>query len=277
MHKDHLLATPSKEDMRRLFSEASLDEDLFLIGGQALAFWMLHYGVYPESKDSSITRDVDFYTPHPSKRTVVEKLARSLGGTAFFPDRRALTALVGQAIRRDGENRLVNVDVVFRVIGLSDAEIRRYAAQIDIADAGTVRVLDPVSVLKSRTENLHQLVDKQNQQGEAQLTWAIIVAQRHLQAARDQVDLFWDGLGRDPILKMAARILSIAESAAGKAVAKRHGLHAADALDPGLIQNQAFLDRRLPQALEMMSEARRSQLAMAAELGSMDRPGMTAA
>lgn len=260
MPKNHDFEPPSGDDIRRLLSAASRETDLFLVGGQALAFWMDYYEIFPKSGDPAITRDVDFYTPSPANTGIVKSLASALGGTAFFPDKRSLTALVGQAFRQGAEGKFINVDVIFRMIGISGNEVAQRATEIKIEGVGPIKVMDPLSVLKSRVENLYRLQDKQNDHGVRQLHWAIRVAQMYGREARQWVDSYWDGSGRDPMLKVAERIMTIAASSAGRGVSQRYDIHVADAIVPDLVQNDPFQSHRLPQVMALMSEERRRQI-----------------
>jgi len=246
--------------MRRLLAAAATEKDLILVGGQALAFWMLHYGIQPDDGDQAITRDVDFFTPSAADRSAVKKFAHALGGTCYYPNERTLTALVGQVIRRDSLDRYINVDVIFKTIGIPSAELQKYAIDVTIKDIGIIRVIDPITVLKSRVENLYRLNEKQNVMGIEQSKWAIRIVQRYMQSVRTLIKDNVEVEARDPMLKKVGRVLRIAESSAGKGVSVRFGIHAADAIEPGLVNNAAFHEKRLPQVLSLMSDQRRAEI-----------------
>ena len=76
-------------------------EDLVLVGGQALAFWVDRYGLSQSNQDMpAISSDVDFLSRSAADREIVDKLAKVIKGRAIYPNQRALTALVGQAVPR---------------------------------------------------------------------------------------------------------------------------------------------------------------------------------
>jgi hypothetical protein len=63
------------------------------------------------------------------------------------------------------------------------------------------------------------------------------------------------------VLRHLARIETMALSDAGRKVAKRDGVHVADAIDPASVEHiKRFVSKKLPQLLKMMSAARRAEL-----------------
>ena len=74
-------------------------DDLVLVGGQALAFWVERYGISHQHPElPAISNDVDFLSKSAGDKELVRKLADAMHGQTIFPNRRALTALVGQAV-----------------------------------------------------------------------------------------------------------------------------------------------------------------------------------
>jgi hypothetical protein len=63
------------------------------------------------------------------------------------------------------------------------------------------------------------------------------------------------------VLRHLARLETLALSDAGRKVAKRYGVHVADAIDPGPVGHiEHFVSKKLPQLLKLMSAARRTEL-----------------
>jgi hypothetical protein len=135
-------------------------EDI-LVGGQALAVWVEHYGIAVPEGVAAISRDVDFLTTSPTDRDSVGRYADALHGKTFFPSRRAMTSLVGQAFLLLPDDEYINVDVLWSVIGLTAPQVRARAVTAERADA-SFRVMHELHVLRSRLANLHELKEKQD-------------------------------------------------------------------------------------------------------------------
>src|SRR5438876_943229 len=95
--------------LNRILSLAG--EDMILVGGQALALWASIQGVLPPIH--AITKDVDFI----GSQADVKRIAAGISGDAVFPNERALTALMGQVVKRLPGDNYVNIDVLFKVYG----------------------------------------------------------------------------------------------------------------------------------------------------------------
>jgi hypothetical protein len=225
---------------------------LILVGGQALAFWMDRYGVEMPGRIAYVSRDIDFLAESVADVDEVHRLARVLGGQAIIPRRRALTALVGQAVRHVSSTEFINVDVVHRVLG-ADPALRSRAVEVRYRDM-TFRVMHPMDVLKSRLDNLYALPEKQNEMGPAQLDAAIAVARAFLRSTGR-------GATRRPATLAYAKFIErLAKSDAGRKVATRFGVHVADAIEPDAIPSAPFRKKKLPQLVKLMSPARRAEL-----------------
>src|SRR6478609_8878901 len=119
-------------DMVRRVLEAA-QEDLILVGGQALAFWMDHYGIVnPESSTHAVSRDVDFYTSDPANSKPLIALARAIGGHAEPQEMGAITALVGSAIAPAGEELIYNVDLLHSVIGIERKQLESNSVTVPL-------------------------------------------------------------------------------------------------------------------------------------------------
>lgn len=230
--------------------------DLVLVGGQALAFWADRFGLRVPRAGPAVTNDVDFLTPSAADKEVVERFANVLEGQALFPNIHALTALVGQAYRFVSDEQYVNVDVIFSVVGLDGDAVRNRAVTVE---PGLVsrpfKVMHPLDVLLSRLVNLYKLQDKQNQKGCLQLGLAIDVAREFLRQQATSEPAREIAAGRSPIQAYVTTIEHMALQDAGRKVAKRFGLHVADAIDPLLIPAGPFWSKRWPTLKTLMSQA----------------------
>jgi hypothetical protein len=228
---------------------------MILIGGQALAFWSAYYDT--PAPVIAITRDVDLI----GTRADVERLARGLDATVVYPKRGDMTLLVGQVAKDLPGGNYLNIDVVSRVYGQLSTEIIASRAVKARSPAGNFLVLHPLDVLQGRLENVYGLPDKQDEHGIAQLNLAIEVAQRFLADIAVLEATGPDKSARPVALNHVARIERLALSDAGRKVVKRHGVHVADAIDPAPVKHiKAFMSKKLPQLLELMSPQRRADL-----------------
>jgi hypothetical protein len=235
--------------LERILSLAG--QDMVLIGGQALAFWASYHEV--PAPVAAITKDADFL----GNRVDVERLARGIGGKAIFPHERALTLLAGQVQRDLPGDDYINIDVLFKVYGEVSAEaLRKRAVKVEI-DGASFKMMHPIDVLQGRLENVHGLADKRDEHGLAQLTLAIAMTRKFLLH-----EASGEAPKRRPVtLKHIERIEQMAMSDAGRKVARRFGLHAADAIEPAAVANlRAFTSTRLPQLLRLMSAQRVAQI-----------------
>ncbi len=237
--------------VKRLLGAA--DENEVLVGGQALSVWIVKYGLQLPADLPVITRDTDFLTQSAAATASVEKFARAINGTASFPRRLDLTALVGQVELAVSDASYINVNVVFKVIGLDPAKVLERAVRVELTGATTFLVMHPLDLLKSRLANLHELREKQNDKGAAQLRLAIDVARAYLLEHASRYPPAETGAGRSPIQTLVSEIEKLALDDAGRKVAKRWGIHVADAIDPSPIPAGQFWTRKWPKLKALMS------------------------
>lgn len=233
----------------------SAGEDLVLVGGQALAIWVRWYEIGRlAERTPAITDDVDFLARSRAARGLVARCATAIDGEALIPEARAMTALVGQAIRQISDEEYLNVDVIDSVVGIRGDAVRKRA--VKVALEGVERpflLMHPLDVLYSRLINLHKLPDKKNDKGRLQLALAIEVGRKFLQRAAGEEDADALASGRSPIQDFVSEIERMAVEDAGRKVAKRDGIFVADAIDPHLIAPGPFWEKRWPALKKLMS------------------------
>lgn len=235
---------------------AAAGDELVLVGGQALAVWVNWYdlarrgGLVP-----AISNDVDFLSKSAADRASVRRFARVLEGQVLYPNHKALTALVGQAYLEVSDEEYLNVDVIFKVIGLKGDAVRGRAVRIEPQGQPAFLVMHPLDVLHSRLANLHKLPEKQNDKGRMQLALAIDVGRAFLRREARGLSPVDTAQGRNPLQGYVSAIERMAVEDAGRKVAERHGLHVADAIDPHLIPPGPFWIKRWPRLKQLMSPA----------------------
>ncbi len=237
--------------VKRLLGAASENE--VLVGGPALAVWIVKYGLQLPADIPVVTRDTDFLAQSAAATTSVEKFARAINGKATFPRRLDMTALVGQVELAVSDTTYINVDVIFQLIGLDPAQVLARAVRVELTGATTFLVMHPLDLLKSRLANLHERRKKQNDKGVAQLRLGIDVARAYLREQAARYSAAETGAGRSPIQTLVSEIERLAVDDAGRKVAKRWGVHVADAIDPSLIPAGAFWTRKWPGLKSLMS------------------------
>jgi hypothetical protein len=241
------------ELLERILKLAGID--MILVGGQALAFWAAYYHV--PAPAIAITKDVDLL----GTKADVERLARGLDAKAVFPRRIATTMLVGQVLKALPGGGYVNIDVMFRVYGNIAAEAIASRAVLAENPAGRFRVMHPIDILQGRLENVYGLCAKQDEHGVAQLRLAIDIARTFVCDIASQEATDADDVARPVVLRHLARLETLSLSDAGRKVARRYGVHVADAIDPRPVSHiKSFVSKKLPQLLKLMSAARRAEL-----------------
>lgn len=230
----------------------SADARAVLVGGQALAFWVGRYDLVLPQQFTTVSSDTDWLVRSPADKDAVERFARTIRGRAWFPSEHALTALVGQAVFDLSDDEFINVDILFKVLGIDAAVVRQRAVEAR-HEGASLLVMHPLDVLRSRLANLYQLVEKQTPKGRMQLAMAIDVARCFLREEATALPAA-KAAQRSPLQGYVSAIEQMAVEDAGRKVAKRFGLHVCDAIDPSLIPAGPFWTKRWPALRKLMSK-----------------------
>lgn len=211
-----------------------------------MSVWVDYYKIFIPQDIHAISRDADFLTKSPTDKGSVVRFASALGGRAVYPNIRSLTALVGQAVREISKEEYLNVDVIWNVLGVKQKEIIDRAVKFEV-DGLEYLVMHPLHVFKSRITNLYKVPEKQDEKGIYQLRLAIDVAREFL---RDEASRLWKEEGPEKSQRVIQRHISSIEkeafNARGRKIAKRYGVHIADAIDPNLITSPTFWEKKWP-------------------------------
>lgn len=242
-------AVTPREVVEQLLRAAG--DDLVLVGGQALAFWAYRFNLLLPTGHVAISADTDFLAPSAADRAAVFRMAAVLKGATQFPNKRGMTSLIGQAYLDISDDEFINVDVVHRIIGLTQEAVRKRMVGVDFEDIHFF-VMHPLHVLHSRLANLHELAEKQNPKGVMQLSMAIDMAREYIRfeaMARPQKT----ASGRSSIQPLVSEVERLALQDSGRKVAQRFELYVADAIDPSLIPAGPFWERKWPGLSQLMS------------------------
>lgn len=208
--------------------------EMVLVGGQALALWMIRYGIGPrekpdESFNSKVTADADFL----GSLEHATQLARALSARITTPNRRALTALVAQIRIRAPSGLEHNIDVLHQIYdagGLkASVELTRRAisraALAETEGGKQIRILHPLDVLASRIHNAAGLTQSKGEHVLTQARWGIKVARIAVERVVSAVDHTTERPGA-----LAREIERLASCRAGRNAYAEHAIETADAI-----------------------------------------------
>lgn len=173
----------------KLASVLRLEDDAFIVGGQALNLWAERYFAV----DSSLAE----YAPYTSKdldyfghREAAQKLADALDGKAIFPhpdDHTPNSALVRATVL----GQEIEVDFLSHVLGVRALELERLAVELSVPlrDGGTLEipVMHPLHCLQSRVANVIKL-DRRDDVALRQLAASPIVLRGYISEMLDSED-----------------------------------------------------------------------------------------
>src|ERR1700721_4219544 len=121
------------------------------VGGQAVAFWADPLRVErPANLVSGVTADADFI----GSSALAQDLARHLGWQIWIPALDDSTPQTGKVTHRTKSGGVKQVDFLSGVVGLTSKDLARRAIEREGPNIGTLRVINPIAILDSRTQNL---------------------------------------------------------------------------------------------------------------------------
>jgi len=220
-----------------------------LVGGQALAFWALHFEVEPVGVlATEVTTDADFL----GTRAIAMALHKALGPpwkirVATADDVGFQTAKVYATVPGGG---LKQVDFLAAVVGLDTAAVRKRAVEARTPDGANFHVLHPLDVLESRLRNLDSLPAKRNDVGIAQARLGIRVVRAFIETLLDE--------GEKPrlVLQAARRVAKLALDSRLAQVAFSADLDVLSAVPAERIEAPLFQQRDWPNVQRRLSRRR---------------------
>lgn len=130
--------------------------DAVLVGGQALGIWvdlLLAPDIIDKLGGPVTSKDVDFF----GNVDLAHELAHHLGGRVCRPDADHVTTPEAAIVLYERGNKSYQIDILGRLAGLTEAEVRNGWIELPYGDGGdevVVRVMAPFEVLLSRIANI---------------------------------------------------------------------------------------------------------------------------
>jgi hypothetical protein len=242
----------SYEQASRILAKlADLAHPVVLVGGQALNFWASYY----EDRVAELaagapytSKDIDFVGSHEA----VKECARRLGGKAKLATIDDMnTPNTGVVVFVDDDGYPRQIDFLDSVAGVRETYYESVEATIvDEHDApvASLRVMDPISCLKSRSHNVAHLPGYQTEHALDQVRAAILCAK----------EFGRDLLKQDPFdaLKSNEHVFDIARYDAGPLVYVRHGIDLLGAVVEDAGMPEKFYTERLPRIRAIIERIR---------------------
>jgi len=164
-------------DAARLIRQTR-SERTVLVGGQAVAFWIEYFGI--PSRLAALTADIDFLGTRRDARSASARLSLPHRLHLAAPEDLPNTATL--AVDLKGHPEPVRIDFLSGVMGVDSAEIARSAVTVAV-EGGTLKVIHPVPLLKSKIWNLHRLPGKRSAAGIEQARLAVAIVAAYLRTA----------------------------------------------------------------------------------------------
>ena len=211
----------------------AMPADVVLVGGQALAFWMLRYGLaFGLDHQTQVTSDADLL----GKVTDAEALHKLLGGRLIKPAPTERTALVARLMlpANDEPGKEHKVEVIHQLYDVGGlrksaeftAHVVQRAVRVRFGRDFSITVMHPLDVLVSRINNAAGLVANKGDHVITQAAWAVDVMSRAFLRYGDPSQA--DAPGR--VGAMIQEVRGLAYSSAGRTVRRLHGIEVMDAV-----------------------------------------------
>jgi hypothetical protein len=213
------------------------DENVVLVGGQAVMAWAYHYGIV--QTDTSYTTDIDFFGTSADIEAADLRLIAVDHETRFanLEDSSPNSGVISIALP---EQIKVRVDYLWAVYGLSGSDIQERSVPLQFPECNTpLRVLHPMMCLESKIVNLGAFPNKRDHDGVAQANAAIQIAKAYIQT------LIEAGRERDA-LNATERVFRIAQIDSASFAWHIFDLDVSDAI-PKQGLPKSFYVARLPQ------------------------------
>lgn len=244
----------------------SIEQDVVLVAGQALAFWASYFGLQPTGAlAAGVTMDIDFLGSRESAQRHHEALQAHFKQKARIavPQLGDVTPNSAIIIVEDlnGRKEPIIIDYLWALHGYKENDTTRLHAFAVEAEVHSrhVRVMHPYDCLKSRLHNVIGLPSKRNDLGFAQLRLAVQVVKARLD------EICREGGQRESGFQLAERVISLAVSRDGLQVWKEHAIDLMEAVPADALAGK-FRSERWPRACDWVTQKRRAYLRACGEV-----------
>ena len=227
------------EDAALLIAQTRTD-DIVLIGGQAVAFWIGYFNIEPQL--AALTRDIDYLgTKAEARRASARLKVPHRLRIATLDDATPGTALL--AVDMAGYPEPVLIDYLAEIVGVSSGEITRSAVTLEF-QGEPLRVIHPLQLLQAKIWNLYRLAAKRTPEGIEQARLAIEIVIAFVERA---------GMSQRDLLKTVETIGRFAATTPARYARDHHRLDCLAAVPPSVFEHgmlpPAFHEKRWPQIL----------------------------
>lgn len=203
------------EDAAQLIRQTR-SENSILIGGQAIAFWIRHFGIAARLK--ALTADIDYLGTRREAQIASARLSPPHALRLAAPEDLPTTAVLSVTLA--GYREPVLIDYLSGVIGPESREIVRTAVTVEF-EGQPLKIIHPFPLLQSKIWNLYRLAGKQTPEGIEQARLAIEIQAAFLRKAR---------LTRRELLKAIEKIGRFAATEPARHARRRFGLECLKAI-----------------------------------------------
>jgi len=224
------------------------NENIILIGGQAVMFWAHFYGLVEEK--ASLTRDIDFFGQRADVEDANLRLANFSHKTKYadWDDTSPNSGVILVDVPELKDP--VQIDFLWAVHGLSGSDVRERAVQASIPGIEkSVSVLHPFMCLESKIANLGSFPKKRSPEGIEQTRLAVQVVRAIITKMLD------DGRERDA-LNLVERTRHIALSDASNFAFAVCKVDVLDAIPAEKFGSETFKSTRWPQIKATVGDRR---------------------
>lgn len=225
------------------------NENIILIGGQAVMFWAHFYGLAEER--ASLTRDIDFFGQRADVEDASIRLANFKHKTRYadWDDTSPNSGVILVEVPELKDP--VQIDFLWAVHGLSGSDVRERAMLSNIPGINKpVLVLHPFMCLESKVANLGSFPKKRSPQGIEQTRLAVLVVRAII------LKMLESGRERDA-LRLVERTRHIAQSDASNFAYAVCKVDILEAIPAEKFASDEFKKTRWPQIKAFIEDRRR--------------------